>query len=162
MELEVTDEYLFYAVLGSDPEELLSLVYTPTVGEACEQYSRVFMRPGGLYFDGGGASDHTMAIANWPVDDVRTVCITSGERILGLGDLGVNGIGISIGKLQLYTACADVQWQWLVPSHIDFGTNNKELRDDQFYLGLKQDRVERDDVDNETDRVVAAMTAIIC
>ena len=143
-----TDETLFYKVLMSDPARFLPIVYAPTVGEACLKFGHIFRRPRGLYVSLEHQGRVKDVLRNWPVKDVRVICATSGERILGLGDLGANGMGIPIGKLQLYTACAAVPPQYLLPVHIDFGTNNRELLGDPLYLGLRQPRVttaERDD-----------------
>src|SRR5712692_4732243 len=140
-QLQDTDERLFYRVLMSDPAHFLPLVYTPTVGEACLQFGHIMRRPKGLYLSIKRKGRVREILRNWPQRDVRFIVVTSGERILGLGDLGANGMGIPIGKLQLYTACAAVPPQYLLPVHIDFGTNNRELLDDPLYLGLRQSRV---------------------
>jgi malate dehydrogenase (oxaloacetate-decarboxylating)(NADP+) len=142
------DEPLFYRVLMSDPARFLPIVYSPTVGEACLKFGHIFRRPRGLYLSLKHRGRVKDVLCNWPGKDVRVICVTSGERILGLGDLGANGMGIPIGKLQLYTACAGVPPRYLLPLHLDFGTNNQELLRDTLYLGLRQPRVgtaERDE-----------------
>jgi malate dehydrogenase (oxaloacetate-decarboxylating)(NADP+) len=147
-----TDETLFYKVLMSDPARFLPIVYDPTVGEACLKFGHIFRRPRGLYLSLKHRGRVKDVLRNWPIKDVRVICATSGERILGLGDLGANGMGIPIGKLQLYTACAAVPPQYLLPVHIDFGTNNHELLNDPLYLGLRQARIgttERDELVQE-------------
>jgi malate dehydrogenase (oxaloacetate-decarboxylating)(NADP+) len=142
------NETLFYRVLMSDPARFLPIVYSPTVGEACLKFGHIFRRPHGLYVSLEHKGRVKNVLCNWPVKDVRVICVTSGERILGLGDLGANGMGIPIGKLQLYTACAGVPPHYLLPVHLDFGTNNHELLGDPLYLGLRQPRIgtaERDE-----------------
>ena len=136
-----TDETLFYKVAMSDPARFLPVLYDPTVGEACLKFGHIFRRPRGMYLSLKDKGNMRAVLKNWPEKDVRVICITSGERILGLGDLGTNGMGIPIGKLQLYTACAGVPPQYLLPMHMDFGTNNHELLNDPLYLGLRQSRV---------------------
>jgi malate dehydrogenase (oxaloacetate-decarboxylating)(NADP+) len=143
-----TDETLFYKVLTSDPARFLPIVYDPTVGEACLKFGHIFRRPRGLYMSLEHKGRVKDVLRNWPVQDVRVICATSGERVLGLGDIGANGMGIPIGELQLYTACAAVPPEYLLPVHVDFGTNNHELLGDPLYLGLRQPRVstaERDE-----------------
>ncbi len=152
IQLLEANETLFYRVLMSEPARFLPLVYAPTVGEACLKFGHIFRRPRGLYISLKQRGRIRDVLRNWPEKDVRVICATSGERILGLGDLGANGMGIPIGKLQLYTACAAVPPHYLLPVHIDFGTNNRELLADPLYLGLRQPRVgtgERDDLVEE-------------
>src|SRR5580704_3342089 len=152
-----TDETLFYKVAMSDPARFLPVLYDPTVGEACLKFGHIFRRPRGMYLSLKDKGNVRAVLKNWPEKDVRVICITSGERILGLGDLGTNGMGIPIGKLQLYTACAGVPPQYLLPMHLDFGTNNHELLNDPLYLGLRQPRVsitERDELVDEFVRAV--------
>lgn len=153
--LEAENQSLFYQLIQSDPGRFLPLVYTPTVGEACEKYGHIFRRPRGLYLSSLAEHPFDRAFANWPKRDVRVFCVTSGERILGLGDLGANGIGIATGKLQLYSACGGVPPAWLLPAHIDFGTNNDDLRADPLYLGLRKPRVNAQDVDRLVDHMLA-------
>jgi malate dehydrogenase (oxaloacetate-decarboxylating)(NADP+) len=143
-----TNETLFYEVVMSDPARFLPILYDPTVGEACLKFGHIFRRPRGLYVTLKHRGRIQEILRNWPEKDIRVICITSGERILGLGDIGTNGMGIPIGKLQLYTACAAVPPRHLLPLHLDFGTNNQELLNDPLYLGLRQPRIstaERDD-----------------
>jgi malate dehydrogenase (oxaloacetate-decarboxylating)(NADP+) len=146
------NETLFYRVLMSDPARFLPILYSPTVGEACLKFGHIFRRPHGLYVSLDHKGRVKEVLRNWPVKDVRVICVTSGERILGLGDLGANGMGIPIGKLQLYTACAGVPPHYLLPMHLDFGTNNQELLRDPLYLGLRHPRIgtaERDELVEE-------------
>ncbi len=132
-----TNETLFYKVLMSDPVRFLPIVYDPTVAEACLKFGHIFRRPRGMYLSLAHKGRVREVLRNWPVEDVRVICATSGGRILGLGDFGANGMGIPIGKLQLYTACAAVPPDYLLPVHIDVGTNNRELLSDRLYLGLR-------------------------
>ena len=143
------NETLFYHVVMSDPARFLPILYDPTVADACLQFGHIFRRPRGMYLSLKHKGRMREVLGNWPEMDIRVICITSGERILGLGDLGANGMGIPIGKLQLYTACAGVPPQHVLPMHLDFGTNNQQLLNDPLYLGLRQARVstaERDEL----------------
>jgi malate dehydrogenase (oxaloacetate-decarboxylating)(NADP+) len=154
------DETLFYRVLMSDPARFLPIVYDPTVGEACLKFGHLFRRPRGLYVSILHKGRVREVLRNWPVKDVRVICATSGERILGLGDLGTNGMGIPIGKLQLYTACAAVPPEFLLPVHVDFGTNNHELLGDPLYLGLRQPRVSTAERDEFVEEFVQAIQEV--
>ncbi len=135
-----TDETLFYKVVMSDPARFLPILYDPTVAEACLKFGHIFRRPRGMYLSLKHKGHVKEILRHWPEKDVRVICATSGGRILGLGDLGANGMGIPIGKLQLYTACAAVPPQYLLPMHIDSGTDNQALINDPLYLGLRQPR----------------------
>lgn len=134
------DETLFYRVLMSDPVRFLPIVYDPTIAEACLKFGHIFRRPRGMYLSITRKGHVKDILRNWPVKDVRVICVTDGGRILGLGDLGANGMGIPIGKLQLYTAAAGVPPQGLLPLYLDAGTNNETLLNDPLYLGLRQSR----------------------
>jgi len=139
--IQDTNEHLFYAMLVRYTAELMSIVYTPTVGEACQRFSHTYRGTlRGLYISLQDAGQVRQIMDNWPTSDVTTIVITDGERILGLGDLGVNGMGISIGKLSLYTACAGINPACQMPVHIDVGTNNEANLKDPYYLGLRQHR----------------------
>jgi malate dehydrogenase (oxaloacetate-decarboxylating)(NADP+) len=156
-QLQDTDETLFYRVLMSDPAHFLPLVYTPTVGEACLQFGHIIRRPKGLYLSIKRKGRVREILRNWPKRDVRFIVVTSGERILGLGDLGANGMGIPIGKLALYTACAGIPPQYSLPMLADCGTNNDALLRDPLYLGLRQTRPAIAELDEFVDEFVTAV-----
>jgi malate dehydrogenase (oxaloacetate-decarboxylating)(NADP+) len=141
------DETLFYALIMSEPARFLPLVYTPTVGEACLRFGHLLRRPRGMYVSIKRRGRVREVLRNWPEKDVRFIVVTDGERILGLGDLGANGMAIPIGKLALYTACGGVPPQVTMPVMLDCGTNNLSNLNDPLYLGLRQPRPSKEDLD---------------
>jgi malate dehydrogenase (oxaloacetate-decarboxylating)(NADP+) len=147
-------------VVTSDPVRFLPIVYDPTVGEACLKFGHIYRRPRGLYVSLKERGRVAEALRNWPVKDVRVICVSSGGRILGLGDLGANGMGIPIGKLQLYTACAAAPPQYLLPILFDFGTNNNELLADPLYLGLREPRVAGAELDAFVEEFIEAVQEV--
>lgn len=146
-DLQMRNETLFYAVLMSDPAAFMPIVYTPTVGEACQKFDRFFRSARGMYLPISAKGRVAEVLANWPEKDIRFIVVTDGERILGLGDQGIGGMGIPIGKLSLYTACAGVPPRLTMPVTLDVGTNNHELLDDPLYLGLRHERVRGEEYD---------------
>jgi malate dehydrogenase (oxaloacetate-decarboxylating)(NADP+) len=153
-DLQSRNEVLFFAVLMSDPASFMPLVYTPTVGEASQKFDHIFRASRGMYLPISAKGRLRELLANWPQPDVRFIVATDGERILGLGDLGVGGMGIPVGKLALYTACAGVPPQLTLPVMLDVGTNNQALLEDSLYLGLRQNRVRGAEYDAFIDEFV--------
>ncbi|XP_022924734.1 NAD-dependent malic enzyme 1, mitochondrial isoform X1 [Cucurbita moschata] len=139
------NETMYYKVLIAHIEEYAPIVYTPTVGLVCQNYSGLFRRPRGMYFSAEDRGEMMSMVYNWPADQVDMIVVTDGSRILGLGDLGVHGIGIAIGKLDLYVAAAGINPQRVLPVMIDVGTNNEKLLKDPLYLGLQQNRLDGDE-----------------
>lgn len=154
------DETLYFRTVMSDPARFIPVVYTPTVGEACQKFDHIFRRPRGLYLPINRQDQLEDMLRNWVHDDVRFIVVTDGERILGLGDQGIGGMGIPIGKLSLYTACAGVPPQVTLPITLDVGTNNQQLLDDPFYLGLRQPRATGKAYDDFIEAFVQAVQRV--
>ncbi len=154
--LQGRNERLFYQLVLNNIEEVMPLIYTPTVGQACKEFGRLFRRPRGMYLSINEKGQLKDVMRNWPYKNIKVIVVTDGERILGLGDLGANGMGISIGKLALYVACAGIQPDQCLPVMLDVGTNNQEYLEDELYLGLHQKRVTGDMYYNFVDEFVSS------
>ena len=154
------NQTLYYAVCMSDPARFVPIVYDPTIADACLTYGHIYRRPQGMYLNKTMKGRIAEVLANWPVKDIRFICVSSGGRILGLGDIGANGAPIPIGKLQLYTACAAVPPDGLLPIHFDIGTTNAALRADPFYTGLRDEPPYDDDLDVLVDEFMAAANKV--
>jgi malate dehydrogenase (oxaloacetate-decarboxylating)(NADP+) len=154
------NETLFYRTVMSDPARFLPIVYDPTIGEACLKFGHIYRQPRGMYLSITRRGKVKEVLRNWPQKDVRVICVTDGGRILGLGDLGANGAGIPIGKLQLYTACAGVPPQYLLPLYLDAGTNNDQYLSDPLYLGMRKTRPPTADLYAFVDEFVEAVQEV--
>jgi len=154
------NEALFFRVITENPDEMMPIIYTPTVGLACQQFGHIYRRPRGMFISAADRGRMVEVMRNWPYRDARMIVVTDGERILGLGDLGANGMGIPIGKLSLYTACAGLHPRYCMPVMLDVGTNNASLREDPLYIGLRQPRLSGDALDEIIDEFVEAANQV--
>jgi malate dehydrogenase (oxaloacetate-decarboxylating)(NADP+) len=154
------DETLFYRTVMSDPARFLPIIYDPTIGEACLKFGHIYRQTRGMYLSIKRRGKVKETLRNWPNKDVRFICVTDGGRILGLGDLGANGAGIPIGKLQLYTACAGVPPQYLLPMYLDAGTNNEQYLHDPLYLGMRKTRPPTAELFSFVDEFVEAVQEV--
>jgi malate dehydrogenase (oxaloacetate-decarboxylating)(NADP+) len=154
------NETLFYRTVMSDPARFLPIVYDPTIGEACLKFGHIYRQARGMYLSITRRGKVKEILKNWPQKDVRFICVTDAGRILGLGDLGANGAGIPIAKLQLYTACAGVPPQYLLPMFLDAGTNNEQYLRDPLYLGMRKTRPATADLYSFVDEFVEAVQEV--
>src|ERR1700740_495997 len=151
------NETLFYRTVMSDPARFLPIVYDPTIAEACLKFGHIYRQARGMYLSITRRGKVKEVLQNWPQKDGRFICVTDGGRILGLGDIGANGMGIPIGKLQLYTACAGVPPEYLLPMYLDAGTNNEQYLHDPLYLGLRKTRPSTEELYSFVDEFVEAV-----
>jgi len=154
------NETLFYRTVMSDPARFLPIVYDPTIGEACLKFGHIYRQTRGMYLSMTRRGSVKEILRNWPQKDVHFICVTDGGRILGLGDLGANGAGIPIGKLQLYTACAGVPPQYLLPMYLDAGTKNEQYLHDPLYLGMRKTRPPTEELYSFVDEFVEAVQEV--
>jgi len=154
------NETLFFKVLMSDPARFIPIMYDPTVGEACLKFSHIYREKSGMYVSLNDKGRVKEVLKNWPVENVRFICVSTGGRILGLGDLGADGMGIPLGKLQLYTACAAVPPDGLLPLLLDCGTDNQELLDDPLYIGLRSKRPSTAELDEFVEEFINAVQEV--
>ena len=156
--LRKSNVHLFYRLAVQHLKQMAPYIYTPTVGQACQEWSQNYVQPEGMYISYADKGHIASVIANWPEPNVEITVVTDGSRILGLGDLGINGMGIPVGKLALYTACGGIRPEATLPLTLDLGTGNKALREDPLYMGSRREKVSAEEELEFMDELMVALT----
>ncbi len=155
--LQDRNQTLFYRVLLDHLEEMLPIIYTPTIGQACQEYVHIYRKPHGIFLSAKDKGKFGEILSNWPNRSVRVIVVTDGERVLGLGDLGAAGMGIPVGKLSLYTVCGGIHPSWCLPVTLDVGTNNEALQKDLLYFGMQHPRLRGEEYDELIEEFILAV-----
>ncbi|STM44551.1 malate dehydrogenase [Escherichia coli] len=155
--IQDTNETLFYRLVNNHLDEMMPVIYTPTVGAACERFSEIYRRSRGVFISYQNRHNMDDILQNVPNHNIKVIVVTDGERILGLGDQGIGGMGIPIGKLSLYTACGGISPAYTLPVVLDVGTNNQQLLNDPLYMGWRNPRITDDEYYEFVDEFIQAV-----